>query len=417
VLAGFSIGAGDFVKKLTLTASAAMLVLVTFAGSAATQAQTSQSQSETNYCQLVKSPSAKATCLIARTQFYNGNYRVSLATMRKALDASPKEGIIRAMTARILMRFDDTGAAERELRQARKDGAPDHAVLPVLFRAMVARHEEINLLNEFPEPAANAKGDVAADILQGRAMALLSQERVADAAAAMDRSLSLSRDADGLLVRAKIATQQNNLPLAKKMVADAYRLDSKNGSVLFAQLQQSELSNDAAGTLAVSDQMLKLYPHNSDARESRIRVFFKQNQDAKARAEVGAILARSPGAGVGLYYKAMLLVRAKDDRGAWQVMQQVPPEFVKAHPSFAVSMAELAFKNGSVETGATILGNALSTTPGQLDARLRLASLRLSQNRPQSAMLLMTPVKDSHDPQAQKLLAEVRGRIAKDRAF
>jgi hypothetical protein len=41
----------------------------------------------------------------------------------------------------------------------------------------------------------------------------------------------------------------------------------------------------------------------------------------------------------------------------------------------------------------------------------------MSENCPQSAMVLLTPVKDLPDPRVQKLLAQVRARIAKDRAF
>jgi hypothetical protein len=73
--------------------------------------------------------------------------------------------------------------------------------------------------------------------------------------------------------------------------------------------------------------------------------------------------------------------------------------------------------NGSVESSAAILSAALSVAPDMTDARLKLASLRLSQNSPQSALLVLSPVQDSKDPRVQKLLGEVRARIAKDRAF
>lgn len=365
----------------------------------------------------VKNPAARDLCLQARTQFANGSYRVALVNMKKALEASPKEGIIRAGVARILMRFSDYGGAERELRQARKDGAPDHAVLPVLFRAMVNRHEEINLLNEFPEPVAGAKGVATSDILQGRAMALLSLNRAAEAAQAMDRSLSLNRDADGLLLRARIATQQKDTARARKLVDEAYRMEPKSGAVMFARLEQLSQSNDDAATLAMADQMLKLFPYNSDARVGRIKVYLKQNQDAKAKEEVNALLARSSKLGVGLYYKAVLQQRAHDKKGAAQTIQSLPPEFVKAHPEYAVDMAQMAFDNGNVETASAILGAALSAAPDMVDARLRLASLRMTQNSPQAALTVLSPVQDSQDPRIQKLLGEVRARIAKDRAF
>lgn len=399
-----------------LLLAAAMAAFGSSAALAQPVAQQAGSQSE-NLCVQVKNPASRDLCVQARTQFSNGNYRVALVNMKKALEASPKEGIIRAAIARILMRFDDTGAAERELRQARKDGAPDHAVLPVLFRAMVDRHEELNLLNEFPEPAASAKGVVTSDILQGRALALFSLNRTAEAAAAMDRSLSLYRDADGLLLRARIATKQNDTALARKLIDEAYRLDPKNGPVMYARLEQLSQGNDDAATMAMADSMLKLFPYNSDARVARIKVYLKKNQDAKAKEEVSAMLARSNKLGIGIYYKALLLQRAHDKKGAAQAIQSLPPEFVKTHPEYAVEMSQMAFDNGNVETASAILGAAISAAPDMVDARLKLASLRMTQKSPQAALTVLTPIQDSKDPRVQKLLGEVRARIAKDRAF
>ena len=379
--------------------------------------QAARPQAETpNYCLEVKNTAARDMCSAARTQYYSGNYRVAQVTMKKAQEASPKEGIIHAMMARIMMRFGDRSGAERELRLARKNGAPDHAVLPLLFRVMVERREEINLLNEFPEPAPGAKGMTASDILQGRAQALFSLKRVDEAGAAMDRSLSLGRDPDGLLLRAKIATQQRNTGLATKLIDEAYRLNPKDGGVMLARLAQLEQTHDDAGMLAMADQMLKLYPFSSDARVGRIKVYLKRNQDAKAKAEIDAMLVRAS-VPVAIYYKAVLLARAHDKKGAAQTVQMLPPEFVKSYPEYAVQMAQIASDNGSVESSAAILGAALSVAPDLIDARLKLASLRLSQNSPQSALLVLSPAQDSKDPRVQKLLGEVRARIAKDRAF
>jgi predicted Zn-dependent protease len=117
------------------------------------------------------------------------------------------------------------------------------------------------------------------------------------------------------------------------------------------------------------------------------------------------------------YYQAVLMSRAKDNKGAYQLIQALPPEFAKRHPEFALQMAQIAFDDGHAGIGSTILGAALSAAPDMVDVRLRLAALRMSQDSPQSANLLLNPVKDSPDPRVQKLLAEVRARVAKDRAF
>jgi len=414
------------VKKPTRAASVAMsrpcslplaaLFILAVLGGWGVQAGAAE-QANSGYCPMVQNPAARKTCLDARSLFYNRNYRAALVTMKKALDASPKEGIIRMMIARIMLTLDDVGAAERELLQARKDGVPDHLVLPDLLHAMTALHRENQVLIEFPEPAPGAKGDVAADILRGRAEALRSLNRLDEAGMAVDRSLSMRRDVPGLLQRADIASSQDKQALADGLVDEAYRLAPKEGPALLAKLKRLQRSNDSAATLAFSQQASKLFPDAIELKVARIEAYMKLKQDGKAKAEVDALLAKSPKSNFGHYYKALLMARANDKKEAWTVMTAVPSGFLKQNPSLAVPAAQLALDNGKAEVAASILSNALAAAPDMLDVRLRFASLRLSQDSPRSALSLLAPVKDSHDPQVQKLLGQVKASIAKDRAF
>jgi tetratricopeptide (TPR) repeat protein len=282
---------------------------------------------------------------------------------------------------------------------------------------MISRHKESALLNEFPEPAPSAKGPLAAGILLGRARALQSMGKLAEAAAAADRSLSLNRDASGLLVRAGIATKQDDKALTGKLVDEAYQLAPTRHPVLLAKLSQLEQSNDAAATFALCDRLQKTWPLDNEPKFARIRLFLKQNQEAKAKAEVDAMLARRSLLQEALFYRAVLLSRAHDKREAANIIRNLRPEFVLAQPKYAIQMAQIVIDNGNVELGASILSTALSAAPDLLDTRLMLANMRMSQNSPQSAQLLLTPVKDSPDPRVQKLLARIHGQIAKDRAF
>jgi tetratricopeptide (TPR) repeat protein len=370
-----------------------------------------------NYCLLVKNTAARDLCQTSRQQFYSKQFRASLVTMRKALEASPKEGIIHVMIARVAAAFNNVGEEERELREGRKQGAPDHTVLPQLFNVLIERHDENRLLAEFTDPAPGAKGDTVADILDGRAKALLSLGRVEEAAAEMDRALSLRRDVPGLLDRAAIAARQNNKALASKLVDEAYQLAPKEGRAAFAKLKEIESSGDTVKTLAFSEQLLKLFPNRVDVRTVRIESFLKLNQNVKAQTEVDAILAQAPKSAHGLYYKAILLARANDKAAAWQLMLQLTPAFVQQNPALGSAIAQIAFDTGHVEAGATVLANVLTAAPDLLDVRLQLADLRVKQNTPQSAMVVLTPVKDSADPRVKKLLAKVQAQIAKDRSF
>jgi predicted Zn-dependent protease len=201
------------------------------------------------------------------------------------------------------------------------------------------------------------------------------------------------------------------------MVDEAYKLAPQDASTMAAKLEQFERANDSAGLLALSYQMQKLYPINSDPRESRIRLYLKQNQDAKVKAEIDAFQALRPSSPLMTYYRAVLLARAHDKNGAAQMILSLPREFAQSHPEFAVPMAQIMLDGGHAENGAAILGSALAAAPDLLEVRLKLAALRLAQDSPQSALLLLEPVKDSHDASVQKLISQTREKIAKDRAF
>lgn len=392
------------------------VALVAFAQGPAIAAPAPAPQAE-NLCLQVKDPAARKLCQDSRQQFSAHNYRASLVTMRNALKASPKDSIIHALLARIVLQLNDLGGAERELRTARQAGVDDHIVLPVLFKVMVDRHEEIKLLNEFAEPVAGARGGATADVWAGRALALLSLERTDEAARAMDQALALNRDATGLLLRAKIATGKGDTVLAGKLIEDAWTLDPQNNAVMSAKIKALEESNDNAATLAFADKMLKAFPFSGDARIARIKTYLKMGDDAKAKMEINALLDKAPGSPIGTYYKAVMMARGHDKRGAAQAIQTLPREFVQQHPEYGLEMAQMLSDNGADEAAAATLGSALSVRPDMVDLRLKLASLRMRQNSPQSALLVLTPVQDSKDARVQGLLRQVKARIAKDRAF
>jgi tetratricopeptide (TPR) repeat protein len=368
-------------------------------------------------CGQVKNTGARDLCLAGRAEYSKKQYKLALSLAQKALLLSPKEGAIRVEIARTLLQIEGQAQAERELRQARLDGARDQDALPLLFDAMLDKREEITLLNEFPDPPPDATGDVTAIILQGRALALRATGNIADAAAAMDRALALKRTPRGLLVRADIASAQGDSAFVRQLINQAYWMAPDNSEILARQLEQLVLANEMEKVLALADRMQKIYPASTVPKESKAAIFLKRNLDARAKAEVDSILLIRPKAPVMLYYRAVLLSRAQERRVASELVMSLPGNFANMHPHFAVEMARIVEDDGHDGVAAGILGKALSAAPDSLDVRLALAGVRLRQDSPQSAMLVLTPVQESGDPRVQKLIAQARAHIAKDRSF
>ncbi len=342
----------------------------------------------------------------AQRALKSGDFRLAIILLKNAVAAAPNNGMVHAQLGTLLLQTGDPASAEHELRQARGNGAPDQAVLPALFQALLEQHKEEQLLNEFPDPGTANPGPSGSDILKARAIALQSLGRGSEAAAAMDRSLSLRRDIAGLLARARIAEQQNNVPLAKNLSDEALKLDPKRNDALLFKLGLLMLSNETSGALALSNQLIEQNPNSPAPRLARIEILLKLKQDSKAKLDVDAILTKAPNAPIGLYYKALLLARANNVKAAWQIAQSLPPEFTQSQPSIAIMVSQMAISSGRTETGAAILTATIAKHPDLLDLRLRLAAVRLRQNSPEAALSTLAPVKDSSDPRVLALLSQ-----------
>lgn len=351
-------------------------------------------------------PIVKKNLADAQKAFASGDVRLATILLKNAVAAAPRDGALRARLGSLLLVAGDPVSAERELRQARADGAPDQFVLPYLFGSMLARNEEQNLLNEFADPGPNAQGGTSADILKGRALAFQALGNFNDANAAMDHSLKLRRDMLGLVTRARLAAQQNNFTAAKTFSDEAIKLDPKAVDPMVFRLGLLMATNDFIGALAQANQILQSYPTNMTARVGRIEVLLKLRKDAEARADIDAILAKSPTMPLALYFKSVVLAHSHDFKGAWRIAQSLPPELVQSQPSIALMTSEIAVANGNVDTGAAILTGALTKSPELVDLRVRLAMIRLQQNSPEAALSTLLPAKDSTDPRIQALIAQ-----------
>ena len=269
-----------------------------------------------------------------------GKLPLAVIDLKNASSADPHNGQVRAELGAVLMQTGDYYSAERELRQARKDGASDHLVLPSLFQTMLARNEEKALLDEFPEP--NAPSNIAPDILKGRALAFLDLGQSDDAIAAMDKSLKLRRDASGLLLRARIAQMAGAFPSAFQFINEAIAMTPNNVDGPLLKVGLLLASHDLSGALALADQVVAKFPANIPAQFARVEVLMRMNRNDQAKAAVDAVLAKDPGIAIGVYYHAVLISRTGDSKGAWRIAQSLPQDFLNSQPGVALTVSQMA---------------------------------------------------------------------------
>lgn len=340
-----------------------------------------------------------------------GNLPLAAIDLKNASSADPRNGQIRAQLGSVLLQTGDNYSAERELRQARKDGASDQLVLPPLFATMLARNEEKILLDEFPEPTAPTP--MAADILKARALAFQGLGQSDKAVDAMDKSLKFRRDVAGLLVRARVALRTGALPAALQFTDEAIAMAPNNVDAPLFKVSVLLGSNDLNGALALAEQTVAKFPTSLAAKFSRIEVLMRMNRNDQAKAAVDAVLAKDPGFAVGTYYRALLIARSGDNKRAWSIAQSLPGDFLNSQPRAALAVSQMADAAGSSETAAAILSAAVAHSPQDTSLRLRLAQMRVRLNDVNGAINTLEPLGDKLDSTTAEMLSALYVRTGR----
>ena len=159
----------------------------------------------------VQGNAAEAKKLLAEAQaaLKSGNLRLALIHLKKAIQVAPSNSNARIQFGLALFqswRSVGGGAGNTSGLEGR---CADATVLPILFQVMLAREEYQELVDEFPDPGAS-NSSVTTNLLKARAFALQRLGRGPEAVDALDRSLKIERDAQGLLARANLALQQGD---------------------------------------------------------------------------------------------------------------------------------------------------------------------------------------------------------------
>ena len=342
----------------------------------------------------------------AQKALSKGDLQAALVYLKNAVSLAPNNGTARLQLAKALIQTGDNSNAEGALRTARQIGVPDSEVLPLLFQTMLARGESQLLLDQFPDPAGSVH-PFAADILKARALALQNLGQNAEALAVMDRSLSLRRDVRGLLSRARISLQQGDFAACTKFVDEAIQMAPDDPDAILFKVEMLFAEKDNAAALDLATQVVEKFPKNLWGQAARVMAFLRLNQDAKAKAEVDKILGNNPNLAMGIYFKALLLARSGDKRGAWGLAQSLPSEFLDSDQSIGMVVSQLAQDAGDLQTGTSILARTLRNNPEQLAVRVRLANAHFRQNNVNSALTVLRPLRDSNDPRVLRLYASI----------
>jgi predicted Zn-dependent protease len=165
----------------------------------------------------------------------------------------------------------------------------------------------------------------------------------------------------------------------------------------------------------MADRLVDANPRSVSALLTRIKVYLSTGRTDKAEPDVERILADRPEMPIARYFKAVILARHNDVKGAWALAHSLPKEYLQVDPGLAFNVANMARAAGFLDSAASILNVAVYRFPYLLDARLELADIRLRQKSPEHALNTLGLVRDSTDPRVAVLFARI-ALMKKDQA-
>jgi putative PEP-CTERM system TPR-repeat lipoprotein len=341
------------------------------------------------------SPEVKSLVLRARDAKTRGDLRIAAILLKNAAQSDPGNAAIKAELGTILVMQGQMPQAERTLRQARSQGAPDANVLPALFQAMLAQHESQAVLDQFPEPAG--KSQTASDTLRARALAYFSLNQPQLADQEIDKALAIGRQASLLVNKAEFAIARGDRLTADNLTNEALKIAPQDRTALIMKIGLLERRDAYADSLVYANKLVDSSHGDVLPLILRIEVLAKLRRDKEAQADVDRLLKTAPNLPIARYDQALLLARKGNIKQAWQIAQALSPEFVHSAPQFGVGFANIARASGNAELSDAALSAVVSTYPGNEEARLELAQRRIAQNNYNAALALLQPIENSRD--------------------
>ena len=335
-----------------------------------------------------------------------GNMNLAVIDLKNAVQLAPGAGEPRARLGLALARQGDAVTAERELRQAQKDGAKSELVVPGILQVMLLRNETKQLLAEFLDPPDQKYASLAPTILLARTTALQRLGRAAEAKSAINEALRLRRNVPTLLAAATLARGQNDLTLARQLVDEVLKPEPANLTANTLSIDMYRQAGQLQKALAEADELMKLSQGDVNGDILRVQVLLDLNRVADAKSDIDTLLMKAPRSGLAHFYHAVIMARTNDAKGAWAELVHFRPQYFQTQAFLAMQAAQIGAASGNTEAGAAILSTFVARNPDYLPARVELAALRLGQKSPNAALDLLEPVKDLDNPQVQMLLAQ-----------
>lgn len=351
----------------------------------------------------------------ARAAQARGDLRAAQIEFRNAVRSDPNSAAARAALAQASLDVGDTDTAEKEARAAIERGYDRAAGTSLLVRAYLGRNRAQELLRDFPAPDANTPAAVAAQIMAGRAQALMNLDRRDDAKAAIAEALRLGPNApEPHMAANRMALIEGDRAAAEAAADRALAAAPDNIPALMSKATLLYERGQAQPAIDAFAKVIAQMPGNVLARTRRAEAYLRLDNAAAASADIDAALRIAPTFPTALYIRTLLQTRAQDWKAADETLQRLG-NGIQNFPDGYLLLAFVKNALGQKEQAEDAARRHVARRPDDPRGAKLLASLELAGNRPDAAAGTLDRLakRNAADVEALEMLA--RAHIAAGR--
>ncbi|MCP4935487.1 MAG: PEP-CTERM system TPR-repeat protein PrsT, partial [bacterium] len=351
----------------------------------------------------------------ALQSFSEGEYRVAVIQLKKALQQDSGHLPSRILLGRSYLSSDSPVRAEAEFLQARKLGADRRTVDPLLAESYLQLGKFQPLIEEIE---IDLYGSVeAAKLLFFKGKAYLGLNAPDRAMKAFREATRLNpKDAGALLGQAQVHLDKGELVPARKLLADAWSMEPDNPEYWLSKSQLSQREGKPGMAADELTKFLELKPGHANARSGRAALLIELNRLGAAQEDVDILQAGKRIDPFVDYLQAKIHFLRGDSESAkrslvlaGETIDKIPPEQVEGNRRLLLLAGSVQFAAGNLEKASSYLQKLLRKWPDTSAARKIMIKLLLAQNQPERAEKMLVPLLEQSppDPLVQLLSGQI----------
>ena len=290
-------------------------------------------------------------------------YKAAIIELKTVLQAQPNHAEARKLLGQAFIKTRAYSSAEKELSKARSLGVSDEETLPPLILAYTRMGEPQKALSlEIPKSGLSPKALSAA--YAARAEAQLATGNLQDAELALESASQADpKNVAMLLMRAKLAVANKDMPQALQWTDAALQSDRKQTEALFLKAALLESDKKNAEAEKIYQQIIAIDSSLINAHLGLASLQVRRNDLAAADKSVQAAEKLSPKAPLVKYTRGTLELQrgnlAAANSNLLEVLQMAPD-----HVPSLLAFALVNFSQGNYEQSLSNASKVVKLVPG-----------------------------------------------------